>query len=224
MVWDPTSHRATVDIDMLAKTSNTIENLRHMIRSICTTEVTHSDGMQFITDSLNLTRTQVDADYQGIHVTFSAQLFTANLPMRLDLGFSDTILPRPANIKYPVLLDFPAPHLRGYTPQTSIAEKFQSIVRLGLANTRMKDFYDIWLLIHQFQFDRKELNSIILQVLKNRDTPIHKIPEAFSESFYNDSLKLTKWKSFLKDISHEEVPLKTVICELKDFFEEVIKD
>jgi hypothetical protein len=70
----------------------------------------------------------------------------------------------------PFFWDFPAPELKGYTPQTSIAEKFESIIRLGFANTRLKDFYDVWLLIQQFDFDRKELQKIILQVLKNRGT------------------------------------------------------
>ena len=222
MVWNPVSHRATVDIDMLAKTSNTVENLENIIRTICKIEIDSADGIQFLTDSLLLEGTQVDTDYQGIRVSFSAQLFTANLPMRLDLGFSDTIFPRPEKINYPVLLDFPAPQLKGYTPETSIAEKFQSIVRLGLVNTRMKDFYDIWLLIQQFQFDRNNLNTIILQVLKNRETIIRELPEAFSEVFYNDLIKISKWKSFLKDISHEEIPLKTVVCNLRDFFKEVL--
>ena len=86
----------------------------------------------------------------------------------------------------------------------------------------MKDFYDIWLLIQQFQFDRNNLNTIILQVLKNRETIIRELPEAFSEVFYNDLIKFSQWKSFLKDISHEEIPLKTVVCNLRDFFKEVL--
>lgn len=223
MVWNPVSHRATVDIDLLGKTAHTIENLQNIIQAICAIEVAPPDGIQFITDKLTLARTQVDADYKGISIAFSAQLFSANLPIRIDLGFSDTILPRPARVKYPVLLNFPAPDLKGYTPETSIAEKLQSIVRLGLINTRMKDFYDVWLLIHQFQFDRKELNSIILKVFQNRETVVNTIPAAFSEAFYNDPIKIVKWKTFLKDIAHEEIALETVVCELKEFFKEVLR-
>lgn len=171
MVWDPMSHRATVDIDLLAKTSNSI----------------------------------------------------AKLPMRIDFGFSDTILPHPAKVKYPTLLDFPAPELKGYTPQTSIAEKFESIIRLGFANTRMKDFYDIWLLIQQFDFDRQELQGIIQQVLKNRGTSAEAPPIAFLESFYDNQIKKDKWNAFLRDISHEPIPLERVVGDLRGFFTNVLE-
>ncbi len=221
MVWDPMSHRATVDIDLLAKTSNSIANLQKIINEICAIEVI-PDGVMFASQSLKLSEAQLEAEYHGISATFSAQLFTAKLPMRIDFGFSDTILPQPAKVKYPTLLDLPAPELKGYTPQTSIAEKFESIIRLGFANTRMKDFYDIWLLIQQFDFDRKELQGIIQQVLKNRGTIVEAPPIAFLESFYDNSIKRDKWNSFLKDISHEAIPLEKVMLDLRGYFGELM--
>lgn len=221
MVWDPLSHRATVDIDLLAKTSNSIANLQKIINEICAIEVV-PDGLVFASEILKLTEAQLEAEYHGISAAFSAQLFTAKLPMRIDFGFSDTILPHPAKVKYPTLLDFPAPVLKGYTPETSIAEKFESIIRLGFANTRMKDFYDIWLLTQQFDFDRKELQGIILQVLKNRGTTLETVPIAFLESFHDDPIKKTKWNSFLRDISHEAIPFETVIFDLKNFFKTLL--
>lgn len=217
MVWDPMSHRATVDIDLLAKTSNSIANLQKIINEICAIDVI-ADGLVFASETLKLTEAQLEAEYHGISAAFSAQLCTAKLPMRIDFGFSDTILPHPAKVKYPTLLDLPAPELKGYTPQTSIAEKFESIIRLGFANTRMKDFYDIWLLIQQFDFDRKELQGIIFQVLKNRGTVLESAPIAFLESFYDNQIKKNKWNAFLKDISHEIIPFETVIFDLKNFF------
>ena len=220
MVWDPMSHRATVDIDLLAKTSNSIANLQKITNEVCSVEAV-PDGMRFAPDSLKLTEAQLEAEYHGISAVFSAQLFTAELPMQIDFGFSDTILPHPAKVKYPTLLDFPAPELRGYTPQTSIAEKFESIIRLGFANTRMKDFYDIWLLIQQFDFDRKELQEIIQQVMENRGTTLEASPSAFLESFYGNSIKKDKWNAFLKDISHEPISLEKVIFDLKSFFAEI---
>ncbi|KAF3361903.1 Uncharacterized protein PHSC3_001557 [Chlamydiales bacterium STE3] len=217
MVWDPMSHRATVDIDLLAKTSNSITNLQKIINEICVLEVI-PDGLKFVSETLKLSEAQLEAEYHGINAAFSAQLFTAKLPMRIDFGFSDTILPHPAQVKYPTLLDFPAPELKGYTPQTSIAEKFESIIRLGFANTRMKDFYDIWLLIQQFDFDHQELQGIIQEMLKNRGTSIEAPPIAFLESFYNNSVKKHKWNAFLKAISHELVPLEKVVDDLRRFF------
>lgn len=217
MVWDPMSHRATVDIDLLGKTSNSLTNLQKIINEVCTIEVI-PDGMVFASQSLKLTEAQLEAEYHGISAAFSAQLFTAKLPMRIDFGFSDTILPYPTKIKYPTLLNFPAPELNGYTPQTSIAEKFESIIRLGFANTRMKDFYDIWLMIQQFDFDRIELKEIIQQVLKNRGTVLDASPIAFLDSFYDNAIKKDKWNAFLKDISHEPLSLEQVMFDLKSFF------
>lgn len=217
IVWDPMSHRATVDIDLLAKTLNSIENLQKIINEVCAVEVV-PDGVKFDLDTLKLSKSQLGAEYHGISASFSAQLFTAKLPMRIDFGFSDTILPQPAVVKYPTLLNLPAPELMGYTPQTSIAEKFESIIRLGLANTRMKDFYDIWLLIHQFDFDHKELNEIIRRVIKNRGTFVESPPVAFLESFYNNPIKKDKWNSFLRGISHESISLEKVIGDLRVFF------
>lgn len=222
MVWDPMSHRATVDIDLLAKTSNSIANLQKILNEVCAIEVI-PDGLKFVSETLRLSEAQLEAEYHGISAAFSAQLFTAKLPMRIDFGFSDTILPHPAKVKYPTLLDFPAPELKGYTPQTSIAEKFESIIRLGFANTRMKDFYDIWLLIQQFDFDRQELQSIIHQVSKNRGTSVETPPIAFLESFYDNPIKKDKWNAFLRDISHETISLERVIRDLRMFFKEVLE-
>lgn len=221
MVWDPMSHRATVDIDLLAKTSNSIANLQKIINEICAIEVV-PDGLVFAPETLKLTEAQLEAEYHGISAAFSAQLFTAKLPMRIDFGFSDTILPHPANVKYPALLDFPPPELKGYTPQTSIAEKFESIIRLGFANTRMKDFYDIWLMTQQFDFDRKELQGIILQVLKNRGTALETAPIAFLKSFYDNQIKKDKWNAFLRDISHEAISLETIMLDLRTFFKDLL--
>ena len=120
IVWDPMSHRATIDIDFLAKTLNSIENLQKIINEVCAVEVV-PDGIRFDLEMLKLSKAQLAAEYHGISAAFSAQLFTAKLPMRIDFGFSDTILPQPAVVKYPTLLDLPAPELKGYTPQTSIA-------------------------------------------------------------------------------------------------------
>ncbi len=136
MAWNPMSHRATVDIDFLAKTSNSIENLQKIINTVCGIEVV-ADGVRFAPETLKLSEAQLEAEYHGVSATFSAQLFTAKLPMRIDFGFSDTILPRPAVVKYPTLLDLPAPELKGYTPQTSIAEKFESIKKRYLEEAHL---------------------------------------------------------------------------------------
>jgi hypothetical protein len=223
MLWNPTNYRATMDIDFLAKKIfNTAENLKRIIIEICSYEI--EDGVIFETDLLKISKSQLNTKYQGISISFWGKLFTARIRMKLDFGFSDIILPSPAKIKYPVLLNFPPPILKGYTPQTLIAEKFEAIVRLGFANTRMKDFYDIWTLINRFDLNYKNLEKIIKRVMKNRGTVIKNMPKIFSESFYSNQQKIEKWNAFLRGISHKQISFKEIILNLKEFFKGLISD
>ncbi len=220
MVWEPLQYRATVDIDLLACTSNSLENLRKIIHEVCLQEDLQ-DGVGFLINSLKLRKMQTEATYEGVHATIMAQLYKAKLMIRIDFGFSDTILPSPATIKYPTFLNFTAPKIKGYTPQTSIAEKFETIVRRGIINTRMKDFYDIWNLIRQYHFNETELSQIITQIMKNRGTQISGKPKAFTKEFYSDSTKNNKWNAFIQDTNLKPVPLREVITDLSDFFEKL---
>ncbi len=217
MVWNPKIHRATVDIDLLGKTDNSSSNISRILREICSHSVV-PDGLEFDSSDLVLTESQAEKEYVGLSARFSVRLHTAKLPIRIDIGFSDKIFPKPAKIDYPVLLDFPSPSLQGYTPETMVAEKLDAIVKLGLANSRMKDFYDIWTLLHQFRFKHETISTAIRKVLKNRKTTISEIPKAFSEAFYNKPKTLTQWDAFLKDIGHEPVSLESVIVEIRDLF------
>ena len=121
-VWDPTTHRATVDIDLLARTNNSIENIEVILKNICSQPV-QQDGIEFNSTDLILKESQIKTDYTGLSARFIAHLHTAKLPLRIDISFSDQIFPKPANINYPSLLDFPSPKLEGYNPETLIAEK-----------------------------------------------------------------------------------------------------
>lgn len=217
MVWDSATHRATVDIDLLAKTNNSIENISRILKEICSQPVLQ-DGIDFNSTDLILAESQVETEYTGLSARFSAHLHTAKLPLRIDIGFSDKIFPKPATVAYPALLDFPSPELQGYTPETMIAEKLDAMVKLGLANSRMKDFYDIWTIVNQFQIKPEKIALVIRDVFQNRKTVVREIPKAFSEAFYNMPKTLERWDAFLKGIGHDPVPLEKVIVEIRDFF------
>jgi predicted nucleotidyltransferase component of viral defense system len=217
MIWDPNTHRATVDIDLLAKANNSIDNISRILKEICSHPVLQ-DGIEFDSINLVLAESQIETEYTGLSARFSASLHTAKLPLRLDIGFSDKIFPKPASLNYPVLLDFPSPQLRGYTPETMIAEKLDAMVKLGLANSRMKDFYDVWTMVNQFQINPEEIAPVIKEVFQNRKTIVREVPKAFTEAFYNTPKTLERWDSFLKGIAHDPVPLEQVILEIKNFF------
>ena len=223
MVWDPITHRATVDIDLLAKTNNSIENIEVILKNICSQPM-QQDGVEFNSTDLIIKESQIETKYTGLSARFMAYLHTAKLPLRIDIGFSDKIFPNPVKIDYPSLLDFPSPQLEGYTPETLIAEKLHAMIKLGLANSRMKDFYDIWTIVNQFQIKPERITPIIKEVFSNRKTTIQEFPKAFSKDFYNSSKTLGRWNAFLRDIGHELIPLEKVIFEIKDFFLPIFND
>ena len=216
-VWNPDTHRATMDIDLLAKAANSIDTITRIIREICDYSV-QPDGIIFQKQDIRVVESQIETEYIGLSARFSAQLFTAKLPMRLDVGFSDKIFPKPAELSYPTLLDFPQPQLRGYTPETMIAEKIDAIIKLGFVNTRMKDFYDIWLMLNRFQIQPETMKPILQEVLSNRKTIVDKPPHAFSEAFYKSPRTIERWEFFLKNIGEKNLSLEDVILSLQDFF------
>jgi predicted nucleotidyltransferase component of viral defense system len=217
MVWDPITHRPTVDIDLLAKTNNSLENISRILKEICSHPVS-PDGIEFNSTDLILAESQIETEYTGLSARFTAHLHTAKLPLRIDIGFSDNIIPRPASVHYPAILEFPSPELQGYTPETMIAEKLDAMVKLGLANSRMKDFYDVWKIINQFQIKPEKIAPVIREVFQNRKTIVREIPKAFSEAFYNASKTLERWDFFLEGIGHDPMPFEKVIIEIRDFF------
>lgn len=144
-VWRSPEFRPTMDIDLLGQTRNEEANISAQIRDVLSVEV-DPDGLVFDRDSIRTERIAEDAVYQGIRARFLATLDSARINMQVDIGFGDVVFPEPEEADLPVLLDFPAPRLRCYSRESAIAEKFETMVKLGELNSRMKDFYDIWLL------------------------------------------------------------------------------
>lgn len=139
--------------------------------------------------------------------------------MRIDVGFGDVVTPGTERITYPALLDFPAAKLAGYPRETVVAEKFQAIVYLGTANSRMKDFYDVWLLARQFAFEGPLLAKAIAATFANRETAIDVSLIAFTPEFTEQATTVAQWKAFRKRLGIEQVRdlLAEVVHELADF-------
>ena len=151
-VWEAPLTRPTMDIDLLGRIDNSIETIVEVTREICRQEV-EPDGIDFDIATVEAERIAEGADYEGIRVRFRGSLDTARIVMQLDIGFGDIVIPSPEPTNCPTLLDLPAPRLRGYSRESTIAEKFEAMVKLGILNSRMKDFFDIWLMLHQFDFE-----------------------------------------------------------------------
>ena len=160
-----------------------------------------------------------EANYSGIRVTLTGELSGARCYVQIDVGFGDAVTPGPEEITYPLLVEgLPAPALLAYPKDTVVAEKFEAMVSLGMANSRMKDYFDIWVLAHNLEFDGCILQEAIRATFKRRATPIpKKLPLALSDEFSGDSQKLILWDAFLKKNAIDAVSLAEVVTELREF-------
>lgn len=206
-VWDAPLARATKDLDFLGRLDNSLENLGRVIREVCAADV-DPDGMVFDAATVKTERIKEDADYEGVRVRFVALLGRARVAMQIDVGFGDVVTPGAETIKYPALLDFPAPELSGYPRETVVAEKFQAMVYLRTLNSRMKDFYDVWLLASQYAFGGALLAKAIAATFAHRDTAIDVAPIAFTPDFTEQASTLAQWTAFRNKLPNTECPAK----------------
>ncbi|MEA2079138.1 MAG: nucleotidyl transferase AbiEii/AbiGii toxin family protein, partial [Pseudomonadota bacterium] len=154
--WQAPVTRPTMDIDLLGITDNSVDAIIDIARDICLQQV-EPDGSVFEPDSIGGERIVEDADYGGVRVRFRGTLGTARVIVQLNIGFGDVVVPKPEMADYPTILNLPMPRLKGYSRESVVAEKFEAMVKLGVLNSRVKDFFDIWLLSRQFDFDGETL-------------------------------------------------------------------
>jgi hypothetical protein len=148
------------------------------------------------------------------------RLAAARIKVQIDVGFGDVVTPAPQETEYPVLLDFPAPRLWTYPRETVVAEKFEAMVKLGIANSRMKDFYDLWVMARDFEFEGVLLSRAIKATFERRGTALPtEVPLALSDEFSGDPDKKTQWAAFLRRLGHEAggTPLAEVTIALNEF-------
>ncbi len=215
--WKSPIFRPTMDIDMLAhQTSNEVSEIERLIGTICDTVIA-SDGLEFNSQSIQGERIVEDADYGGVRISFSGKLDTARIRMQIDIGFGDIIYPGPQHTEMPVILDFPPAVINAYSLESSIAEKFEAMIKLDALNSRMKDFYDIWLLSRQFDFQSLELQKAIHLTLQNRKTELPEEVTAFSDDFIK--AKTSQWNAFIRKIDTENIiaDFKEVVSQIEQF-------
>lgn len=204
-VWKAPVTRPTKDVDLLGRTKNTVANLVSIVQQVCTEEV-EPDGMQFDPTTAAGSLINEAVEYNGIRVKFTGLMGVARASMQLDVGFGDAVVPKPVDVEVPTLLDFPAPKLLGYQRDTSIAEKFHAMVVLGTINGRMKDFYDIWLLAQNFEFERAQLARAIKATFGTRTTLLESDPVALTPAFAQSAEAQKRWAAFLKKSALSDAP------------------
>ena len=212
--WTGAVSRPTMDIDLLGRIDNSLEVIVAAMKDTCGMDV-EADGMSFNAETVAATRITEDAEYEGVRVRVQGLLGNARVSLQVDIGFGDAIVPPPEPIEYPSLLDLPTPRLRAYPREVVAAEKLQALVELGIANTRMKDFYDLWMLARRFDFEGERLAQAIAATFERRRTPIPtETPLALTSEFHGDAAKRTQWRAFLRKGSVSETAELPEVVEL----------
>ncbi|HIE1101201.1 MULTISPECIES: nucleotidyl transferase AbiEii/AbiGii toxin family protein [Stenotrophomonas] len=215
--WFEAPHRPTRDADFLRFGSAEPSHLLHITRSLCA--MPGNDGLRFDPATITLDTTREEAAYEGLRMRLVAYLGRARCHVQWDIGFGDAVITPPPEIIYPVMLDeLPAPCLRVYPRETVFAEKLEAITALGIANSRMKDFFDLLALVREDAMDRASLAAAIEATFDRRGTPAPPpLPYGLTPAFAADTQKQAQWRAFLRRNRLPAPDLSTVMTEIADY-------
>lgn len=216
-LWFDVPHRPTRDIDLLSISVAERRSIKKIFLDLCLIET--ADGVTFHPETIQTTEIRKDANYTGIRVKLLSLIGDARCPIQIDIGFGDAVTPDPEEANYPVMLPtFAAPRLRVYPRYAVVAEKLEALCVLGIANSRMKDYFDLWTLSCYADFDGEILRAAIHATFTRRRTPLPKtIPFGLSREFAQDKHKQTQWKAFLKKNALAELQLSQVVTDIQAF-------
>jgi hypothetical protein len=197
-VWGGAVARPTRDIDFLGHLDASAEAVEAVVRSCLSADVP-DDGLSFeqvvATELIAL-----DSKYPGIRVKIRGTLEGARFVLQLDIGIDDAPVPAPSWVDYPTLLGGTSPRILAYHPATVVAEKFEAIVSLGFANSRMKDFYDLWMLATTQCFQGSELRDSIAATFKRRQTSLPtEVPVGLTLEFADSATRM--WDALLRRLA-----------------------
>jgi len=215
--WNGDMHRPTKDVDLLGSGLHDEVTLRTMFTDICSIEASE-DALKFDADSIQIGQVRDDEEYDGNRVTMNAYLGKAKIPLQVDIGFGDVVTPAAQEVELPAFLNLPAAKLKAYPPETVIAEKTEAMVKLGVGNSRMKDFYDIYWLAGENEFDGSVLSKAIYATFERRKTELtQELPFVLTEEFYLDAGKSKQWAAFCVKSKFAKLPFSEVGKRLQSF-------
>jgi predicted nucleotidyltransferase component of viral defense system len=223
-LWSPELQRPTHDLDLLGLGSNSPQRLRGVFEQLCGLAAP-GDGLVFDPTSILVRDIRKTEEYLGRRVQLTATLGKARIRVQVDVGFGDAPTPAPDLVEYPTLLDLPAPRLRAYARETVIAEKLHAMVTLGRTNSRLKDFFDLWILAGTFSFDGHRLSEAVRATFVGRGTPLPvSLPLALSSDFGHLEDKVQQWRAVVRKNRLEvgEVELADVVERLQCFLAPVL--
>ncbi|MBN8728499.1 MAG: nucleotidyl transferase AbiEii/AbiGii toxin family protein [Xanthomonadales bacterium] len=215
-IWFDVPHRPTHDADLLGFGSAEIPHLENLFREI--SQIASDDGMAFQAITVKAAEIRKEANYAGVRVTMLGLLDGARCPVQIDIGFGDAVTPASEDVQYPVILDGMAqPQLRAYPRYTVVAEKLEAMVKLGILSSRMKDYFDLWVLARHSDFDGVVLAQAIRATFERRGTAIPSgVPLGLTDEFGLDEQKTRQWQAFQRKNIMKSMPLAEVIAALRE--------
>lgn len=222
--WFNEPHRPTKDLDLLGFGKTDVPTLEAVAREIC--RIDGEDGLEFLPETVKGSIIREEEIYGGVRLNLLAMLEKARIPMQIDVGSGDAITPEAREETLPTILDLlPAPRIRIYPKETVLAEKFEAMVKLGIGNSRMKDFWDIAYLIKEFEFDGELLQRAIRATFTTRQTPLpQNLPLALTDEFAGSALVIPRWNAFIRrNRITTQTDLISLIGSLREFFAPVIE-
>lgn len=220
-LWYDQPHRPTRDADLLGFGPDDVDTAVSAFREICQIEV--DDGIAFDAASVRGSVIRKEAGYGGVRIDLLAKLDGARLALQVDIGFGDAVTPAPEPVSYPVLLeDLSAPQLRAYPKYTVVAEKFHAVCLLGMGNTRMKDYFDLWVLLTEGALEATELRRAVHATFARRQLAVPgTVPLGLSDAFAHDPAKQGQWAAFLQRNRLGDLALSTVVALLRSEFQKL---
>ncbi len=223
-IWSEERGRATWDLDLLGRGGSGVEEMAAVLREICIIQV--GDGIEFLPDSVNSEEIRIPDEYGGVRVRLEARIAAARIPVQIDIGFGDSVVPPASWVHFPVLLDLPIPSILAYPKETVVAEKFEAMVSKGVTNTRMKDFYDIHRLALTAEFQGELLTQAIRATFARRGNPLPvEVPVALQIGFLAAPERKAAWKAFLRRGRLEtSLDTETIMTTIRTFLLPILKD
>ena len=220
-VWGGgSSYRPTMDADLELRGDGSPAALVNMFSRIAEMPGEAEDGVRIDKESIKAVPIRDDDEYGGVRVTMTVCLGKVRIPVQFDIGIGDAITPPPKKADFPVLLDGSIPRIKVYPKETVIAEKFETIVKRGLANSRMKDYYDLWMLSHDVAVDADTASRAIERTFNRRKTDIpERVPEGLLDEFARNESKIVQWKAFVRKnrISLPNADFSSVVRGVRKF-------
>ncbi|HAT1883539.1 TPA: nucleotidyl transferase AbiEii/AbiGii toxin family protein [Legionella pneumophila] len=218
-LWYDMPHRPTKDIDLLGFGDNDLASIKQTFSKICSISV--DDGISFLSESVTVDSIKKDGDYTGARVELFGELAKAKIKIQIDIGYGDAVTPGPIDAHYPVLLsDLPAPKIRTYPIYTVIAEKLHAIAFLGMANSRLKDYLDLYVLLSKEQLNNQVLAKAIQATFTRRGMTVPEaLPIGLTDEFANDPTRESMWIAFLRKNELEQKPLSEVIAVIRNLIQ-----